>query len=78
MTQLLCAVDQTLLSQDEVKVKVYNPGDISHGAALLPLMPLCGHPAAAAAAATGTFVFIVVAIAAIVVVSVAVAAAAFS
>jgi hypothetical protein len=32
MTQLLCAVDQTiphLLSQDEMKIKLYNPGSLS-------------------------------------------------
>ncbi len=39
MTQLLCAANQTippLLSQDEMKVKVYNPGTISRDAALPP------------------------------------------
>jgi hypothetical protein len=49
MTQLLCATNQTippLLSQDEMKVKVYNPGGISHDAALpLPLpLPTWFHP----------------------------------
>jgi hypothetical protein len=44
MTQLVCAANQTihpLLSQDEMKVKVYNPGGISHDAALPPPMPHC-------------------------------------
>jgi hypothetical protein len=79
MTQLLCAANQAiihLLSQDEMKVKVYNPGGISHDFALPPQMPCCRRHAAAAA--TVTFVFIVVIVAAIVAISVAITAAVFS
>jgi hypothetical protein len=79
MTQFLCATNQAippLLSQNEMKVKVYNSGGISHDA-VLPLPTLCCRRHAAAAAA-GAFIFIVILVAAIVAISVAVAAAAFS
>jgi hypothetical protein len=82
MTQLLCAADQiipSLLSQDEMKVMVYNHGGISHDTTLPTLTPrCCRRAAAAAAAAAAAFVFIVVVIAAIISVSVAIAAVAFS
>jgi hypothetical protein len=79
MTQLLCAANQTippLLSHDEMKVKVYNPGSISHDAALPRAACRAAHHAAIAAAVT--FVSILIIVAAIVTVSVPVAAAAFS
>jgi hypothetical protein len=57
-----------------MKVKVYNPGGISHDAALMPPMLRCCRHCRAATATAVPFVFIIIVVAAIVTIAIVVAA----